>query len=389
VHASETGWRIYPVTDEAGLAALWPAWEALEEPDAAAEPFVSAAWHRSWWHAYGAGRQPLALAAHSGGQVRGIAPLMRTQGSLRGLPVRLISFMENGASSRCDFVVGEAREEVIQATLDYVGRCAAWDVLLLRKIPTWSPTHEILPGLLQRQGMRYAVHESLQSPYLKITQDWEKFFAGRSAKLRKECRGNLRRLRAVANVETEEITDVPRFNRVLPEICTVAERSWKAPLGTALSSGQHLTFFKRLAQEAGRKGELSVWTLRIGGQMIAFEVHLRHRDINHGLRSEFDERYRDYAPGSVLHHALVKALFESGRKGYDLGGGLALYKTRWTDDCLKHVDIVAFSPRLPGRMLHAFEYGAVTWLREARNWARRRRGRGNDSSPRYSAVRVI
>ena len=377
------------MTDEAGLVRLGPAWEAIAEPDAAGGPFASAAWHRAWWPAYGAGRQPLVLAAHNGQEVLGVAPLMRARGLLRQLPVRLISFMENGASARCDFVAGEAREAVIQATLDYVSRCAEWDVLLLRKIPAWSPTCEILPPLLKRQGMRYAVHESLQSPYIRISQTWEEFLAGRSGRMRKECRANLRKLQAVGDVEVEEITDLARFDSMLPEICMVADRSWKARLGTALSSGRHLAFFKRLAPEAARRGWLSVWTLRVGGQMIAFEFHLRCHDINHGLRSEFDERYRDYAPGAVLHHSLIKSLFESGRKGYDLGGGPAPYKMRWTGDCLSHVDVVAFSPRLPGHMLHALEYGAITGLREARSWVRRRRGRGDDSSRRYVAVRTV
>jgi CelD/BcsL family acetyltransferase involved in cellulose biosynthesis len=368
--------------------ALAPAWEEIEQLEAPTGPFVSAAWHLAWWHAYGLERRPLVLVAHRGGQVVGVAPLMRAPGVLRRIPVRLVSFIENGASSRCDVTAGVAREDVIRAALDYLARSSEWDVLLLRKLPAWSPTCGILPELLKRRGMRYAIHESLQSPFVRIDQPWEQYFAGRSGKLRKECRSNLRRLQALGDVEVEEIAEFGRLERILPEMCMVADRSWKAPLGTALSSGRHLAFFKRLAPEASRRGWLNVWTLRVGGQMIAFEFHLHCRGINHGLRSEFDERYRDYAPGAVLHHNLVKALFESGRKGYDLGGGPAPYKIRWTNDCLSHVDVVAFSPRVSGHMLHGLEYGVVTGLRTARNWVRRWGGRPDDSGPRCAAIQV-
>lgn len=380
--------QTYPITEAERLALVRPAWEELAQGRDAAGPFCTAAWHAAWWPAYGAGRRPLVLVAHDNGNIAGVAPLMRASGTLRGLPVRIVSFMENSAASRCDFVVSGRREAVIEAVLDHLDRCAGWDVLLLRKIPARSETLALLPGLLKRRGMRYAIHESLRSPYLEINQDWERFFAGRSAKLRKDCRSTLRRLQAAGDVEMEEITDLAAFNRALPELCAVADHSWKAPLGTALSSRRHLSFFKLLAAEAAAKGWLSVWTLRLGGGMIAFEFDLRVGDVNHGLKAEFDERYREQRPGSVLHYLMMKALFESGRRGYDHGGSTAFYKMRWTDKCLRHVDVAAFNRRLAGRALHTLEYGAVTKLRQAREWMQKRSGQGNGQTPRWLAVRV-
>lgn len=378
----------YPIVEAERLAALRPAWEELAQGHDAAGPFCTAAWHAAWWQAYGAGRQALVLVAHDNGHIAGVAPLMRAWGRLRGLPVRVVSFMENGATSRCDFAVTGRREAVIETALDYLDRCGGWEVLLLRKIPAQSATLESLPELLRRRGMRYAIHESLSAPYLEINQDWEGFFAGRSAKLRKDCRSALRRLQVLGDVEMEEISDRAAFDRALPELCAVADQSWKARQGMALSSPRHLPFFKLLAAEAATKGWLSVWTLRLSGRMIAFEFHLRVGDVNHGLRSEFDERYREQRPGAVLNYLVVKALFESGRRGYDQGGSTAFYKMRWTDKCLRHVDVAAFNRRLGGRTLHALEYGAVTRLRDAREWVRKRTSHDNGAIPRSLAVQV-
>jgi CelD/BcsL family acetyltransferase involved in cellulose biosynthesis len=89
------------------------------------------------------------------------------------------------------------------------------------------------------------------------------------------------------------------------------------------------------------------------------------------MRAEFDEAYRSSSPGSVLDYHVVKALFESGRVGYDQGGEANFYKLRWTEDVLEHVDLIVFSPRLAGSLLYAWEYGVAGTLRRVRSGLRR------------------
>ncbi len=255
------------------------------------------------------------------------------------------------------------------------------------KLPAGSPAFPALEAALRALGYRYHIHPSSRSPYISITGDWEAFLGARSAKFRRSCRHKLNRMHHNHAVEVEEIRDWERFAAVYEDIQMVCSRSWKAARGLALTSRpERIQFYRELARPAAARGWLSVWTLRIEGQMVAYEYHLCVDGINHGLLSSFDQEFADLSPGAVLDYHVVKQLFAEGRVGYDQGGGDTFYKRRWTELAQEQVDLVAFPPGWRGNLAEMLEYRLVTQLRRGRAKLLPRY-RGSGTGPRYLAVR--
>lgn len=380
--------RIEVISSSKELGRLRRGWDEMA-PHSPAYPFTSYLWQETWWQAFG--KQPRSLmvfAAWAGQELVGLLPLMRTKGSLRGFPLRLLTFCHSAAASRSDVLVRDHDPRVLAAMVEHLRGCQQdWDCLILTKVPAQSATVPALQRVLQELGYDYHVHHGLRCPYVTIDGDWETFLRSRPVRFRKSCRNKLNRSRRLHTTEVEEIHELRRFSEVYEEICHVSARSRLAANGKALTSRpERVWFYRRLAELAAELGWLSTWTLRFDGKMVAYEYHLRVNGVNHGLLASYDEDYQNLSPGSVLDYNVVRALFLDGRVGYDQGGGESFYKLRWTDSALDHVDIAVFPKHSRGALAHAFEYGLVTSLRAARGRLLARAGK-DARARRFLAIR--
>ncbi len=376
------------ISSSTDLARLRRAWDEIA-PRSPAHPFTTPLWQETWWQAFGKEpRSLLVLAAWSGRRLAGLLPLMRTKGCLRGMPLRLLTFCQGAAGSRSDVLWCGEDPGVLAALFSCLrSRQQDWDCLILKKVPSSSPTASTLPPVLRELGYSHHVHGGRRCPYVNIDSDWDTFFRSRPLKFRKSCRNKLNRARRRCEVEVEEVRDYPRFSDIYEEIQGVAARSRLAANGGALTSTpERVWFYRRVAELAAARGWLNAWTLRFDTRMVAFEYHLSVDGVNYGLLASFDEGYRALSPGSVLDYNVVRGLFLDRRKGYDQGGGEAFYKRRWTEAVLDHVDIAVFPRHLRGALADWFEYRLVTWARTARAGLLRRT-EGGAKQGRFLAVR--
>lgn len=103
-------------TDDAALAALWPAWERLFAA-CGGDAFVAPAWLRAWWNAFG-NAAPWVACAWNGERLAGVLPLYRCEGKL--LPIGV------GVSDCCDIL---ACDDATAACLLEVALAAAAEPL--------------------------------------------------------------------------------------------------------------------------------------------------------------------------------------------------------------------------------------------------------------------
>jgi CelD/BcsL family acetyltransferase involved in cellulose biosynthesis len=301
----------------------------------------------------------MVLLVQHGKHLLGAAPLMLSSRKFLGLDARMLSFIENDESPHCNFLIIDkyAHADAIRVLLKQITSFEKrWDILLFRKIPAESSVVDSIKACCDRQGYPVAVKKSLHSPVITTDVDWRSFYQQKSQRFKKRIRHSRNRIKRLGRITVQELCRPEAVISLLGEVFAVGTRSWKEKLGTAIgSSPQSRRFYSSLPNTIGPRGNVSLWCLRLNNQLIAFEYHLRDRDVVYGLRAEFDEAYRDCGPGSVLDFEVVRGLFENNTRIYNMCGNPYEHKLRWTAQVEAHVDILVFSRRPYGRFLAFLE----------------------------------
>lgn len=360
--------QVSEVVDYENFLSLGDEWNRLVEHSAMDTVFVRHEWFDCWWKAYGNGKDMLVLVVRDGGQLLGICPLMTTQERFRIFPVMKIAFIANDEAPRCDLICPDRLDEVVAAIVEYLKtKQSRWDVIHLQRVPKASPTMAAFSDAFKQAGFRPFLRKSWTSPYLAISEDWATFYKATTQRFKKRMRNNLNRIKNADSYTVDHITDSGDLPELIDEIFSVGQQCWKAELGRAISSSpNNREFFAGLAAVARKNGWLSLWLLRVDGQPVAFEYHLRYKRVVHALRSEFDQRFAEYSPGAVLDVQAVKSIFDDGMSLYDLGGSADEYKKHWTSEVCEHEDLVVFNRKLYPGLLSFVEGAVVPCLKKAR-----------------------
>ncbi len=351
-------------------------WNSLLERTGQSSVSMMHEWLSCWWEAFGGDAELWVLLVREKGRLIGAGPLMRKRGWFRALPVRTLGLMVNGHSPECDIILSEPRATVAVCFLDFLRDTkSAWDVLELKNLPPGSVSN-CLQKWAGDNGFFFIPMRSLNSPYIQINGDWATYYAGRSAKFRKVMRNKLNRAKRDGNIAVERISDSITIKRVLGEIFAISARSWKARQGRSIPDDPRVErFYRRLTDVMGEKEMVEVWLLRHNSQAIAFEYHIRHGGIAYPIRADFDERYRELSPGSVLEYHIVKELFEDSTiHGYNSCGDTYEYLMKWATEVVEHSAFQIFNSRIFSRNLFLMESKVVPVARRARNFFRSHTG---------------
>ena len=106
------------------------------------------------------------------------------------------------------------------------------------------------------------------------------------------------------------------------------------------------------------RGEVHVFCLKVGEEVIAVRIGFRSGDSMYLYYSGYDTKYARY---SVMTHCLAEALrwsIEAGVKEVNLSIGTDVSKTRWSPQQHLFHSGKLLSPNLRGRAVH----GAYQWL---------------------------
>ena len=358
-----------PVVDEASWGRLAPAWDKAAVRAQAF--YLSHVWLARWWATYGDG-QLAAGAVRAGDRVVALAPLRRLRRRFWGMPARIVSNLFNAHACRSDVALLERDAEALDLVLDTLDR-EAWDVVFLREIPEHSRFLRLLPQAASTRGWAFHTRWSLDSPYIPIAGDWKAFFANRPARFRKQLRNKRNRLLASgAKVEIECVAGAERIEGVVPEVMAVAERSWSGERGSSIASPPHRRFYENVMRDFARQGRLRVWTLRVGGALAAFEVHVVWGRTTAAVKACYDPAFAALSVGSILEAHVTEQLFQSGEfDACDLLGKDDFNKTRWTEKTERHVEVFLFNRRPLSRLLRLLEFGLRPSLSAVRNRSKR------------------
>ncbi len=326
-------------------------------------PFLTHEWMMTWWTYFGAGKTLSILALREAGRLVAIAPLMTYWGWFYDrylkLPARVVETMANYHSNRVDFIYAEYRDEYLMAIWDHLAADGDWHFLRLYPVDARSRTVAGLRRMAARRKVPIAVLKDQASPYLKISNEWEEFTRRHlTAEIRRKGRKAMRAL-AEHRLLVDVVTQAADIDELMETVFRVAEKSWAAKRGTAISSTPQLRgFYRDLARLANARGWLHLWLLRQNGTTLAYEYNLRFGETIYNLKLGFDATFSRLSPGHTLKYLALSEIVrnEPHVKEYDFLGDVEPYKLGWTRAVRPHVKMYLYHPRhLYARWLHLLQ----------------------------------
>lgn len=355
------------VTSLRDFDALAPLWREVTGHSGQTSPFLSHDWFACCWRTAGPERAREVWIVEDAAGPLGLIPLARSRVRVRGLPVRVLEFLESVDTPFADLLAAADPERVIEAFASALPAERNWDLLVLRKLPARSRTTRALQAALAGR-FRWTAGACTEAPYVAISGRWEEFLGQRSARFRKTLRNVENRAGRTCAIEVEEHRQVDPDGPLFAEVLEVSSQSWKGPAGLAMATMQGMPrFFRELTRRASANGWLHLWVLRAQGRAVATEYQIRDDGCYHALRADFDPTVAELSPGTYLNLHILRALFErAGTREYDMGPGSNPYKLRWATGVHELLTLRAYAPTPCGRLLHAIENGVVPLARRVR-----------------------
>lgn len=334
-------------------------WNKLVDSHEGADAlFLSFDWLSCWWEHFGGDSSLQLLIISDDKEVTGIAPLMIRKGSLRGLPVRILGFLENGNTLHNGMLIRKGKEsEVAEAVTDYLeAKSHLWDMVELVNYPSEAVFFSHFVNVFKRKGLHFAKKEMDSSPYISLNMPWETFYTSRTQRTKKALRNIANKFKKAGNTTVHKITDYAGFTEKREQLAEIARNSWTGKIGDSLASEKNAGFFDDLTKVMSKKGRFILWLLELNGESIAFEYHLKFGKRIYGLRSSYKEKYKNISPGVYLDRQIVESYFDDpDLDEYDLGGIFDFYKKKWTDDVRFHNKLVIYKKGFYSSLLYFYE----------------------------------
>lgn len=359
--------RVRRLTSLREFDELAPIWAEVTRESGQSSPFLSHDWFACCWRTAGPRRQREVWIVEDDAGPLAFVPLVRWRTTVRGLPVRVLRFLDSPDTPFVDLPAVGRGEDVIATVLDTLATDGEWDLLTIAKVPPDAKAlTALVPALAPRFPWRVAARD--QAPFVRASGTWEEFFRRKTQRFRKTCRHIENKLRRAGTIGLEEYRQVDPDGPVFAEMMEVSMQSWKGPRGLAMATMQGMPrFFRELTARASMNGWLHLWVLRLDGRPIATEYQLTADGRVHALRADFDLSQSELSPGAYLNQHIVSSLFDrTAIEEYDMGPGLNEYKLRWATGSREVITLDIYAPTVYGHFLHGVETRLVPLVRRLR-----------------------
>lgn len=145
------------------------------------------------------------------------------------------------------------------------------------------------------------------------------------------------------------------WSMVIDQCSSVEKRSWLAADSDAeLRISENSEFWKHYLRYSDASKRVVVWMIKIRGEAIAYDFAIDSGDCRYGFSSHFDEAYKKYSVGILVHNCMFEDAIESGIKTLDMGDSNPEYKARWgAQPGSRIVDIMYFPPTVIGQLAYS------------------------------------
>ncbi|RKY57676.1 MAG: hypothetical protein DRP96_09570 [Candidatus Neomarinimicrobiota bacterium] len=279
-----------------------------------------------------------------------IAPLQIVRETRKKIPLRLLSFMSSSVTPRNSFIIDASIDP--RPFYEHIFSTPGWEIAELKSIEAESPTTKGLLNYLEDKK-KFVIEDGLQSPYEIFESDWDTHLKNRSKNYKNDFRKCFNRLKKTDNYKIFCIDTFDVFEQYYDSLIKVSGHSWKAKEGTDLKSSTQLQdFYKNFTQVASKDGLFLVYVLIINSDIVAFNYYLRHNNDLVAIRSDYNEEFSYFMPGTILHLKCLQDNMDAGKRWeYDLTGNVSAYKLKFVKNIRKHLNITVAGTHLLSKLL--------------------------------------
>ena len=308
-------------------------WNALAEQGTSNTVFQTFEWFDAWWTAFGSNHRLFLLTVHRADAVVAVAPLMLTRGPL-GLNV--LEFTGTPNSDYQDLLVSADCGAACDAIIDrLVAERRRWQMVVLRNLPSGSPTIAALDAACARQGLRVTNLERQPCPAFTIRGHQDEV---RRLSDRYSVRRAIKKLAVRGAVQFRKLDSIEAIDRQLPVFFEQHARRWagsRAP--SPFSQQPYCDWYRALAHAAHEAGWLHFSVLECGGVPAAFHFGFSYAGVLSWYKPSFSPDFARESPGTTLIQSLIEDASTHGLLELDFAGGMEPFKIRFSNvqrECL-------------------------------------------------------
>jgi CelD/BcsL family acetyltransferase involved in cellulose biosynthesis len=324
-------------------------WNALLEVSGAHNPFLRHEWLTAWWKGYGDDKGLFILSFKSGEETLGFMPLMRYRPKLGGFPVSAIGFFSNHWVEMGYFLKKESDcEETAGFLADFFIREKKF--IILSYFRSGAASLDSLVRAFRKKDAHFRLVSKI-APYIEMARDWQGYLKGRSYRFRAEYKKKLVSFSKEGTLELKRFQDLKDHPEVLGHLKAISRTSWQGISGVAvLSRGEGERFYEALFPVWGREGLLDISVLFFNQIPVAYLVGFKLNGHFYVFDTAYDESFKEFSPGMVIHNMLLEKLFSENIRIFDFGYE-AEYKKRWTDNAVDIRDLILYPKTFSGTVL--------------------------------------
>jgi CelD/BcsL family acetyltransferase involved in cellulose biosynthesis len=308
-----------------GLCALEAEWREVWRRDSAATPFEGPDWLLPWtkW-VWGGGRLHV-LAIRDQRDLVAVAPFF-LWGYGRTPEIIRVSLLGGGITDHLGMVARPEFElDAARATFEHLAALTGeWHVCDLQELRPGTPLLrvDLPPGIALQDGPCGVC------PVISLPRRWDELLASIDARFRRNLRVAENRLREAG----------AEFMAVPPDGCREAmhalirlhEARWRERRETGmLADGALQSFHMDASARLAREGLMRLYTLRIGGAIVAVQYNLWRNGRVYSYLSGFDPAQRRSSPGAALLAFSIRCAIEEGATHFDFLRNREDFKYQW------------------------------------------------------------
>lgn len=305
------------------------------------------------------------VAVKRAGKLSALAPL-----SLKGRLLPRLELIGSSTLMEPGGLLYQDRESLLQLIRTMV---SAGRPLFLKGLQLFSAEVEILEKELQNGTFTTFVSEE-RIPFVETNISWEEFEKRYvSSSRRSSFRRLQRKAEEYGKIQFEVVVPTPEnLEHYLAIVYRIEAANWKGREGTAMKT--HATigkFFQLYSQRAAQNGNLHLFFLRVGNQIVATQITVIHANRLWIFKTGFDEDWSWCSPGILLMHKVIEFCFEEGLDGCEFLGSDESWLHIWANGFHNLVTYYIF-PKSAKGLLHRFLMYSKSFYHDARFIMRRK-----------------
>ena len=340
---------------EQDLAALTPEWELLLARSASDTIFLSPEWIQSWWSAYHAGRDLVALRIDDESGLVGLALMYRKDEQIvQGLRQPALAFVGDGSadSDYMDWISARGREsDVVRAVLDHLTtRTPKWDLLVLREIPDSSQHLGPLQALARERG--WTVHtEQVPCARVQLPRTWDDYLRTLKPRMRTKVRSVLREFEGNPEARFDRCTTPDDIEPRLQSLYDLHNRRWDMEGKRGIFHAEDKrSFYSLLTPRLLARDRLRFYSLSVAGRYVAHQYCFEYGRRMFLLQEGLDPEWFEHGAGNALRAHVFRDCVERGLDVYDFLAGVTQHKLSWGAEVVHSVRLTLGPPSIRNRI---------------------------------------